>query len=290
MKNKLKNAGFWIFTILVFLHFPFFIYYFIYNISSIKNIFILKWRNIIFFNYKINNCINNNFKTEKNITKNNILKNEIKNKRLFSPNKYSLIQIDANNSSNTKPMNSNIILDIYDYETALKYDKRNYWRLFYICILAKENIINLFFFKTPLDIQSLRVCLFLFTYSCDLAFNTIFFTNENISDKYHYSGNNLFIFSILNNLIQSIISSIVGLILVNIFQHMIDSRGNFEDIFREEEKKMRKNKNYKVKKKTKLKIIENLKKIFSKLKCYNIFYYYRIYYHVILLLFCYSFL
>ena len=53
---------------------------------------------------------------------------------------------------------------------------------------------------------------------------------------------------------------------------MIDSRGNFEDIFREEEKKMRKNKNYKVKKKTKQKIIEKLKQIFSKLKCYITFF------------------
>ena len=111
------------------------------------------------------------------------------------------------------------------------------------------------------------MCLFLFTYSCDLAFNTIFFTNENISDKYHYHGNNLFLFSMVNNLLQSIISFLVCLILVNIFQHMIDSRGNFEDIFRKEEKKMRKNKNYKVQKKTKYKIIEKIKKKSSKLKC-----------------------
>ena len=72
----------------------------------------------------------------------------------------------------------------------------------------------------------------------------------------------------INNLLQTIISSIVGLILVNIFQHMIDSRGNFEDIFRNEEKKLRENKNYKVSKNTKLKIIEKIKKISSKLKCY----------------------
>ena len=361
LKNKLKNIGFWIFTILVFLHVPFFISYFIYNISSIrkyiyiemekyhycyqkinpikktikdyktknshkksnmsKNVFHEELRDcdtksinrkllnindninndinlkklkpsqrllnkktrktlstkeiknnniqrpIIFFNYKINNCINNNFKSENNIKENNILKNKNKNK-ILSPNYYSLIQIDANNASNTKPINSYIILDIYDYKTALKYDKRNYWRLVYICILAKENIINILFFKTPLDIQSLRACLFLFTYSCDLAFNTIFFTNENISDKYHYHGNNLFLFSMVNNLLQTIISTVVGLILVNIFQLMIDSRGNFEDIFRKEEKKMRKNKNYKVKIETKYKIIEKIKKISSKLKCY----------------------
>ena len=120
---------------------------------------------------------------------------------------------------------------------AIKYDKRKFWRLFYICILAKENIINIIFFKTPLNIQSLRACLFIFCYSCDLAFNTIFYTKQNISDRYHYHGDNLFLFTMLNNLLQTIISSLVGLLVVNIFQHMIDSRGPFEDIFKEEEKK-----------------------------------------------------
>ena len=55
---------------------------------------------------------------------------------------------------------------------------------------------------------------------------------------------------------------------MDVFQHMIESRGNFEDIFRKEEKKMRKDKNYKVNKKRKYKIIEKIKKISLKLKCY----------------------
>ena len=158
-------------------------------------------------------------------------------------------------------------MDIFDYEVAIKYDKRKFWRLFYICILAKENIINILFFKTPLDLQALRACLFIFTYSCDLAFNTIFYTNQNISDKYHYQGNNLFLFTMVNNLLQTLISSVVGLVLVNVFQHLIDSRGKFEDIFRNEEKKMRKNKNYKVSKQTKLEILEKIRKLSIKLKC-----------------------
>jgi hypothetical protein len=79
---------------------------------------------------------------------------------------YALIQIDANNGAyKTEPINSDFILDNYDYEMAIKYDNRTFWRLFYICVLAKENIINIIFFKTPLDIQPLRFCLFIFCYS-----------------------------------------------------------------------------------------------------------------------------
>ena len=138
--------------------------------------------------------------------------------------------------------------------------------MFYISVLGKDNIINIIFFKTPLDLQALRLCNFIFSISSDLAFNAIFFSNQSISDKYHYKGKNLFFFVIINNLIQSIISSLVGLFLVNVFHHMFDYRANFEDIFREEEKKLRNNKNYKVNKSTKHKISDDLQKNFIKLK------------------------
>ena len=194
------------------------------------------------------------------------LPNYKEDKIILSPKYYSLINIDANNSKIVESQNSNFILDTFDFNSAIKYDKRKFCKIFYICILTKENIINIIFFKTPLELFSLRFCLFIFIYSSDLAFNTIFYSNENISEKYHYKGNSLFIFSLINNLIQSLISSIVSIILVNSFQHMIDSRNHYEDVFKEEEIKMRKNKNYKVNKEIKLKIIDKIRLISSKLK------------------------
>jgi hypothetical protein len=149
---------------------------------------------------------------------------------------------------------------------AIKYDKRSFWRIFYICMLSKDNIINIFLFKTPLDLLSLRIILFIFVNSCDLAFNTIFYSNKSISDKYHYKGNSIFIFSLINNFIQNFISSVISIIIVRLFQHMIESRGSFEDIFKEQEKKMRQNKNYKVSKETKIEILGKILIIFSKLK------------------------
>ena len=44
------------------------------------------------------------------------------------------------------------------------------------------------------------------------------------------------------------------MVLLNAFEHMIDSRGEFEDIFKEEEQKLRKNNDYKVNKKRKINI------------------------------------
>ena len=165
------------------------------------------------------------------------------------------------------PIESKIILDNYDYQMAIEYDKRSFWRIFYISMLTKSNLVNIVLFKTPLDLLSLRIILFIFENSCDLAFNTIFYSNTSISDKYHYKGKRIFLFSLINNLIQSVISSVISIIIVNLFQLMIESRDSFKDIFKEQEKKMRQNKNYKVSKETKIEILRQIRIIFSKIKC-----------------------
>jgi hypothetical protein len=197
--------------------------------------------------------------------KNHLGEGDMKNNKNISSKYYSLIHIDANNSTK-RSLKSNIILDNYNFKMAIKNDRRSFWRIFYICLLAKENIMNIIFFKTPLDLLPLRFCLFIFNYSCDLALNTIFYTNESISDKYHYEGNSLFLFSLVNNIVQIIISSLVSMLLLNSFQHMIDSRSNFEDVFKEEENKLRKDKDYKVNKKRKINIILQIRHICLKLK------------------------
>ena len=232
-----------------------------------------KFKHTFVYDYKVlkKQYINANNGIEIKSTKNSfpaLRKKNYKNvKKILSSKIYSLIYIDANNTNNKRPPNSDFLLDNYDYETAIQYDKRSFWRIFYTNIIAKENIINIILFKTPLDLKVLRICLFIFTYSCDLAFNTIFFSTQNISDKYHYEGDNLFLFTIINNLVQSIISAVVGLILVNILEHMIDSRGKYEDLFRNEEKKMRKNNKYKVSEIKKNEISEKIRKISLILKC-----------------------
>ena len=204
--------------------------------------------------------------TKKNCSKINLKEKIKQNKITFSPKIYFLIQIDANNQTNIEPPNSNSILDNYEYETAIKYEKRNFFRIFYICLISKQSIINLILFKNPLNLQMLKICLFIFNYSCDLAFNTIFYSNQNISDKYHYEGDNLIYFTFVNNIVQSVTSSMVSFILINLFQYFIDSRGNFENIFRKEEKKMRKNRKYKVSKEKKSIILKKIRKTYVKLK------------------------
>ena len=157
-----------------------------------------------------------------------------------------MIQISANNSPNNTPPQSNCFLDNYNYREAIKYDKRSFCRIYYICILAKENILNIILINSPLELKSLRICLLIFAYSCDFALNTLFYFNSNISDKYYYNGNNKFFYTIFNNISISVISTFISLVLLIFFKILTTSKDSIEELFRKEERKMRKDSNYMV--------------------------------------------
>ena len=154
-----------------------------------------------------------------------------------------MIKFDANNINNNEYLSKyNLYND--DYEEAKLYEKRNFLKILCIMLILKEKIINTFCFKSPLELQSLRICLLIFIYSSNFALNTIFYFSDKISDKYHYKNNNLIIFTIINNLSISLISTLLSTIMITFLRVMTNSRYKMEKIFREQEKKMRLNKNY----------------------------------------------
>ena len=180
---------------------------------------------------------------------------------------YYLIRIDANNTINYSTYESKYFLDNFEYEEAIIYDKRTLWRLYIICLLAKENILSTFFLESPLELKSIKLIIFIFIYSCDLALNTLFYFSENISDKYNYKGDNIFWFNFMNNLTISFISFIISFIIVASLQYFIDSKDNIENVFREQEKRLKKNKKMKINNKMKIIMLEQIIKINKKLKC-----------------------
>ena len=349
-KTKLNNIGFWIFSIVIIIHFPLIIHYFIYGITPISKYIINEMKKYNYFRnqenpikrgrkkismdskiYHVNfkdlgintnihekKIININNKNNENEIKhkplktnlNNLIDNpdikvlsssilgiDISNRKInnektgkkflstqginkksqhiekFSnsedktlSNEYLLIQINANNSKNNTPLESKLLLDNYDYEDAIKYDKRSFLRIYYICILSKENILNFFLIKSPLELRSLRLIIIIFIYSCDFALNTVFYFNDNISDKFYYEGNNLYLFTTFNNFFISFLSIILSFSLVNSLQIFTNSKDSIENLFRIEEKKMRKNIKYKVSLKRKKEILKAIIKINKKLK------------------------
>ena len=157
-----------------------------------------------FIQYEHNNNINNikeNKKQEEKIyIKENIKKKKKKKKKKRKKKQLKVIQttdfIENKKNIVTKNNNSKIIikfesknmLNYYNYENAIKHDKRSFCRIYYISLVHKQNILNIFLIKSPLEIKALQLSLLIFNYSCDIALNALFYFNKNISDKYHYQG------------------------------------------------------------------------------------------------------
>ena len=205
---------------------------------------------------------NNNLYMKKNNTIN-------KNKKIcFSP-LYTIINFDAGNKSKNKEIIVKYDLYTYDLSDAIKYERRKFCQIFFVTIILKEKIINTLFFKSPLEIQSLRICLLIFIYSCNFALNTLFYFSDKISDKYHYKQDNFLWFTIINNISISLISTILSSMIVSLLKFLINSKNEIIKYFRNEEIKMRSNKKYIVKKARKKLIQLQLAKEFRILKIKN---------------------
>ena len=180
--------------------------------------------------------------------------------------------MNANNSSKKNPPESKYILDNYSYEDAIKYDKRSFWRIYYICILSIDNIISAFIFQNPLENRFIRLSLFIFNNACDFALNALFYLNIKISDKYHYQGDNLYLFILVNNFVISLFTTLIYYFLGIFFYFLTNSTDSIENIFRKEEKLLRKSEKYKVIKNQKKAIFKSVLEQFKKLKIKLIFY------------------
>ena len=248
------------------------------KVKSIKNRLTKKNNSIIIFNYKSSNKYYNiknniNYSSKANSKIKQKIKTKKKSEKKCCPGYYNLIWINANNSSKKKtPPESKYILDNYDYEDAIKYEKRSFWRIYYICILSLDNIVNAFIFQDPLENRFIKLFLFIFQIACDFALNSLFYLNTNISDKYHYEGDNLYLFILVNNLVISIFSTLFYYLLGQFLYFLTNSTNSIENIFKKEEKLLRKNKNYKVNKDKKKIIFQSVLEQFRKLKIKLIFY------------------
>ena len=180
--------------------------------------------------------------------------------------------MNPNNRTKTKPPESLYILDNYYYEQAIIYDIREFWRILFIYLLSKENILNTFFFHSPLEVQPLRISIFIFTYSCDFALNALFYINENISDKYHYDGDSLYLYLFVNNIVIIIFSTVFSYVIVKVLNCLTNSKESIKEIFRNEEIAMKNNKKYKLDKGKKKIIENNILEIFKNLKIKIVFY------------------
>ena len=189
---------------------------------------------------------------------------ERNNKKLTT--QFPLILINASNSTSHQALKSNYVLDNYAYEDAIENEKRSFCRIFFIYLISKENVSNIIFFNPPLELKPIRISVFIFSFACDFALNALFYLSDNISAKYHYTGSFRELFALVNNLAISLVSTIVSFILLYFFQTLTQSSKKIENLFREQEQLLKKDKQYKVGEGTIKEIKNKLDKIIKCLK------------------------
>ena len=175
---------------------------------------------------------------------------------------FSLINININADTIKEyvPQNSFHILNNYTYEEAIKYDMRSLCAIFYIFLLSKQAAFHAFLFRSPLELFPIRLCLFIFIISSDLALNAFFYLDDKISKKYRYAKN-LFLFTFSNNITIILLSTLIGFIFMTLFTNLSNSANKIRDVFAKEEAKLKKNKKYKVTEVRKKEIINEIEKI-----------------------------
>ena len=228
---------------------------------------ISKYNNIL-KNSKSNKKIKSKKKSYKNIATTGNMNNQ--NEKENNIINFSIINININNFKERQPQDSNQTLRNYTFEEAIIYDRRSILKIFYIYLLWKQIIFHTFLQKSPLELFSLRLCLFIFTFSLDLALNSLFYFNDNISKKYHYAKN-LFLFTFSNNYTIILLSTLASFIFIPLIIKLSNSTNEIRNVFRNEEEKLKKNKKYKIGEKRKKEIFLEIEKILKKFKIKIIF-------------------
>ena len=93
------------------------------------------------------------------------------------------------------------------FTQAVVLDNRSIFQLFKSILFQKLELINLFTSKT--DIKEILICEYILSLLIDFFFNTLFYSDEVISNKYHNNGKLDFIITLLITLTSNIATSII---------------------------------------------------------------------------------
>ena len=154
----------------------------------------------------INNCDKrkkgNNNKISSNII---IYKNKMKSQRL---NK----SIIWNNSLNYKNLNDQE-LNTLEYNLAIKIDKRTYFQYYWSLLKKKHLIFFTFLPNNYYNLFSLKLALFLMSFSLYFTINGFFFSDKTMHKIHKDNGAYDIIYQIPQVLYSSLISSVINMIL-----------------------------------------------------------------------------
>ena len=191
------------------------------NAFSSKNDFTSEKRhNVNIYNQKNLKKMNNNMKDSelKMIDKR---KGEIENNNLNlkSDNKNDK-ELNLNKDEAIKLLKNIYDLQNVDYEEAIKYDKRGYFKMYWGCLVDTQVIFGTFCSDNHLDLFAIKLSFFIFTFQISFFLNALFYTDEYISKSYNNNG----VLDFVSGLPKSIYSYAATLVTTNLLRMLSTSK------------------------------------------------------------------
>ena len=116
-----------------------------------------------------------------------------------------------------------------DFEEAKIHDQRSYIRMYWSFLVDSQIILGTFFTDNYLHLLIIKLSFFVITYQISLFLNTLFYTDEYISDAYHNEG----VLDFFTGLPKAIYSFIATLIITNLLIMLSNSKEELMKIIRE---------------------------------------------------------
>ena len=200
--------------------------------------------------------INKDFKNENNQNKKNmhfdnyqkiIIRKNDKFSTFINKKNYNSLHIKTNgqylqtkaieNDFKYKDLNDQE-LNTLEYEVAIILDKRNYFQYYWSLLKKKHLLLFTFYPNNDYNLVTVKICLFLLSFSLYFTINGFFFTDDTMHKIYEDNG----AFNIIYRIPQIIYSSVVSAVINMIVKQLSLSENNILAIKREKSmKKMMEN-------------------------------------------------
>jgi len=189
----------------------------------------------------INNHYNNsekmnskNFLKNKLINnKNSILKNSIDSLTIHKEHHIKQTEKDFHNSSvlSNKKTLTEYEMNLLNYELALILDKRTYWQYYWSLLKQKHLILFTFLPANDFNLSSLKIALFILSFSLYFTINGFFFNDDTMHKVYKDNG----VFNIIYQIPQILYSTIVSSVINMLLKKLSLSQKNILDIKQEKD-------------------------------------------------------
>ena len=142
-------------------------------------------------------------------------------------------------------------LNTLEYEPAIVLDKRNYFQYYWSLLKKKHLILFTFYPNKDYNLVTIKICLFLLSFSLYFTINGFFFTDDTMHKIYEDNG----AFNIIYRIPQIIYSSLVSASINIILKQLSLSENNILSIKKEKSLKKMMEKSKKIRRRLTIKFI-----------------------------------